>query len=165
MPAEHRIQNEYENNALVAQLVRAVSVSNSQVACSNHARRSMDKLFIVIRKDLPMGLRCAQIAHAAIKFAHDHRPIETAWYFGSNNIVILDIADEPELRALLATADLAGLATSGFEEPDLGGQMTAAAFEPRARRLLRKLTPACAEAKKERGQPLSHPQNPTSISA
>jgi hypothetical protein len=126
----------------------------------------MEKLFIVIRRDLPMGLRCAQIAHAAIKFAHDHRGIETAWYFGSNNIVILDAADEPELRELMKDADLKGFAYSGFEEPDIGNQLTAAAFEPRARRMLRHLDPTCSEAK--RGRSLSsvpHPQNPTSISA
>lgn len=101
--------------------------------------RAMEKLYVVVRADLSVGLQCAQAVHAAVKFAHEHREQETAWYFGSNNIVILHAADEVALLDLVARAEAAGIAVATFREPDLGDSATACAFEPKARKLLQKI--------------------------
>lgn len=116
----------------------------------------MDKLYIIIREDLPAGLQKAQIGHAAIKFMFDYPSIGADWYHGSNNIVILGVEDEQELRQQMARAEAAGISFSAFQEPDLDNEFTAIALEPKARRLLRHLPTADRqpEATKEQ-RPLS----------
>jgi peptidyl-tRNA hydrolase len=103
-----------------------------------------DKLYVVVRRDLPVGLRCAQICHAALKFAHEWRTIETAWYHGSNNIVILEVEDQAELLVMIERLRNGGISLSVFEEPDLNNEITAIAVEPKAKRLLRRVRLACA---------------------
>lgn len=61
------------------------------------------------------------------------------WHASSNILVILAAHDELELAWLCQDAETAGLRTVRFHEPDLGGALTAAAFEPAAARLLRTL--------------------------
>lgn len=88
----------------------------------------MKKLFVVIRNDLDHGLQLAQAIHAAMLFGYEH-PAETkAWLEGSNNIIVKCVADEAELRALLEKAGPMYMDISSFQEPDLDGQITAAAF-------------------------------------
>lgn len=101
----------------------------------------MEKLYVVVREDLPPGPQAVQSVHAAIQFVHEHPEIEGRWYAGSNHLALLSVADEAALRKLLRRAEARGLATSRFHEPDLGGQLTAAAFEPgdHSGRVLRRL--------------------------
>lgn len=61
------------------------------------------------------------------------------WRASSKTLVILAARDELGLAWLCQDAETAGLRTARFHEPDLGGALTAAGFEPAAARLLRTL--------------------------
>lgn len=109
-----------------------------------------DKLFIVTRSDLPAGARAAQSVHAALAFAHQHPEIEGAWYSGSNNIVILEAADEDALVSLMQAVEKApGTVTcSFFREPDFEDEITALAISAEGWRLLSHLPLALREPRK-----------------
>lgn len=66
------------------------------------------------------------------------------WHASSNTLVILAVRDELELAWLCQDAESAGVRTLRFHEPDLGGALTAAAFEPAGARLVRALPLALA---------------------
>lgn len=97
------------------------------------------KLFVVVRGDLPPGLRVAQAIHAALLFAHEHEEVALDWFLRSNNVVVLRVEDLPALEALASRAESLGVPGSLFREPDLGDQATALALAPSARRLVSKL--------------------------
>lgn len=88
----------------------------------------MKKLFVVIRDDLDHGMQLAQGVHAAMLFGYEHPDLTKAWIEGPNNIIVKRVADEAELRALLAKAGPKYMDISTFQEPDLGNQITAAAL-------------------------------------
>lgn len=91
---------------------------------------------MVTRSDLPPGVQACQACHAALDFAVAY-PSETAnWHDASNTLVILAVKDELALGWLCEDAESAGFRVVRFHEPDLGGALTAAAFEPAARRRL-----------------------------
>lgn len=96
-------------------------------------------MYLVTRADLAPGTRACQAAHAALDFAVTYPDLVGAWHASSNTLVILAAHDELELAWLCQDAETAGLRTVRFHEPDLGGALTAAAFEPAAARLLRTL--------------------------
>jgi hypothetical protein len=58
------------------------------------------------------------------------------WHRTSNTLVLLAAPDELRLGWLYADAVAGGLHAIAFHEPDLGGALTAVAFEPAAHRLL-----------------------------
>ena len=60
----------------------------------------------------------------------------TAWQVASNTLVLLATADELSLAWLCNDAEAAGLRVARFHEPDLGGALTAACFDPAAASLL-----------------------------
>ena len=92
------------------------------------------KLYIVGRRDLPPGLRAAQMLHAARCFQEEHPEIERRWFRTSNTIVLLEVPDGDALEALAERAREEGVVLTEFsEEPDLG--LTALALGPEARRL------------------------------
>lgn len=74
--------------------------------------------------------------HAALEFAVTHPDIVAEWHLHSRTLVVLAAADELSLGRLYADACAAGLRAVRFHEPDLGGALTAAAFEPAAARRL-----------------------------
>ena len=74
--------------------------------------------------------------HAAIDFCFTHPEPAVQWHAHSNTLVVLAVPDELALHWLAADAESAGLRVARFHEPDLGGALTAAAFEPSAARLL-----------------------------
>lgn len=91
----------------------------------------MKKLYAIGRKDLPPGLRAAQLSHACIEWTATHgRPPE--------NLVLLEVEDEGKLEALLeAVKDYPHVV---FHEPDLDGEFTALAVShPDVPRLLSSL--------------------------
>lgn len=101
------------------------------------------RLYVVVRSDLPQGLQLAQACHAAREFTL-RRPTEDV----GENLVVLH-ATPGELACLVARAD--GLcSTVPFHEPDLGGELTAAAFGLGARRLLSSLPLAFGTRARER---------------
>lgn len=104
------------------------------------------RLYVVVDRTLAPGLQIAQAIHAARAFADRHPALEAAWFRASNTVAVLAARDEAHVRALLAEADGLGIPAAAFEEPDLHGRATAAAFAPvaLAARLCRGLPPALA---------------------
>lgn len=109
------------------------------------------KLYLVTRRDLSFGDQTVQTCHVALQFAVDHPSTTERWTVASNTLVLLTVADEAALHALVERADYAGLDVSRFCEPDLGGALTAVALEPSAgaRKLCRGLPLALACAGSE----------------
>ena len=94
------------------------------------------------RADLPPGVQCCQAVHAALEFAVAHPSPLRDWHRVSNTLAILAARDELALAWLCRDAIAAGLRHARFHEPDLGGALTAAAFEPAAKPLLKHLPTA-----------------------
>lgn len=86
-----------------------------------------EKLYVVTRADLPIGLRCAQVGHALLEYAQAacHWDGEE-WHLYPihKNLVVLQVADLAELEALQSALICP---TVSFREPDLGDQLTAIA--------------------------------------
>lgn len=99
----------------------------------------MDRLYVIVRADLPAGLQLAQTGHAVMLFAERFaaRP---------ENLIVLHVADHGELGIVALRAMIDGCSVAAFAEPDLNGQYTAAAVHgPKARKLLADLPLAFAE--------------------
>lgn len=84
----------------------------------------MEKLYVVVRNDLPPGLQTAQACHALREFAHRFPELDRRWFESSNNLVVLQVPTLGDLEGLVAIGSL----VAPFYEPDLGGELTAAAF-------------------------------------
>lgn len=84
----------------------------------------MKRLYIVVRNDIAPGLQMAQACHAAREFTL--RSDEDV----GDNLVVLH-ASHAELERLVASAPCVP-----FHEPDLRGELTAAAFGGEARKIL-----------------------------
>lgn len=97
----------------------------------------MKKLYVVVDQALDSGLKMAQAIHAAIQFGQENPGVFQQWYTESNNIVVLQAGDVPELTDELVGA---GLRVSRFHEPDLAGALTAFCVEPAARSRLSDLS-------------------------
>ena len=71
-----------------------------------------------------------QAGHAAIEFQHRFPEKSKEWWTHSNYLVYLATKDEHSLSRLLDKADLKGISTVAFKEPDLNNSLTAIALEP-----------------------------------
>ena len=102
---------------------------------------SAEKLYVVVREDLPPGSQAVQSIHAFRQFVKEFPDLEGTWFDMSNHLALLSVQDEDGLFRLISKALSKGLRYAGFHEPDLGNSLTAVAFEPggRSKRLLRKL--------------------------
>jgi hypothetical protein len=100
-----------------------------------------ERLFLITRADLRPGQQAVQAAHALRQYGAEHPESDREWFEGSNTLALLAVPDERALKALVSRAFDRGLKMGVFEEPDLGGQVTAVALEPssEARRLCRSL--------------------------
>ena len=98
-----------------------------------------DKLYLVVRADLPAGAQAVQAAHALREFAAHHPEVDRAWYERSNYLALLSVPDEGALQRLLTRARERGLLAAPFHEPDRHNEMTALALEPAGQRLVRNL--------------------------
>ena len=96
-------------------------------------------MYLVTRADLALGTQACQAAHAALDFAVTYPDLVGDWHASSNTLVILAVRDELALAWLCQDAERDSLRIARFHEPDLGGALTAVAFEPAAARLLRTL--------------------------
>jgi hypothetical protein len=99
---------------------------------------------------LPPATQACQAAHAALDFSLAHPAVTGGWHAASNTLVVLAAADELSLGWLCDDAEVAGLHVVRFREPDLGGALTAAAFEPAAARLLSRLPLALSRGEEVR---------------
>jgi hypothetical protein len=105
----------------------------------------MEKIYIVVRADLPPGDRCAQACHALAAFTLEHTELARAWNRDSNNLVILECQDEAQLLSLAERT--AAFPQCLFREPDFADQATAMALTSDARRLLSSLPLALRQPK------------------
>jgi len=105
------------------------------------------KLYIVVRADLKPGARAAQSCHATSSFVAAHPKQSAQWRTSSNNLVCLEIANEPLLLAMARRARERGIPHTLFREPDLGDEATALALmSPQAHRLTSNLPLALRDA-------------------
>lgn len=95
-----------------------------------------DKLYLVVRADLPVGAQAVQAAHALQAYNIEYADQARAWYERSNYLALLSVPDEAALRRLLTRARERGLSAAPFHEPDRDNEMTALALEPSGRRLV-----------------------------
>lgn len=115
----------------------------------------MEKLYVVVRNDLPPGLQMAQAGHALRQFTHRHPAEDRAWFYGDaqapeepcgpNNLIICQVPGERELQRLVLAAD-GVCSVAPFYEPDRGGELTASAFGRGASRLCGALPRALRES-------------------
>lgn len=99
-----------------------------------------DKFYVVGRRDLPPGLRVAQMFHAARQYAQRYPFLESSWYTNSNTIVLLEVPGRVDLMTLVTRARDRGVSFAEFSEPELAGEgPTAVALGPDARRLVSSL--------------------------
>lgn len=94
-----------------------------------------DKLYVLVRADLPPGPRAVQACHAALQFAREHRKEFEDWTDISNYLIIKEAPDEAALRSVVELARVRRHKHSLFTEPDYGDSLTAIAVEPAGRRL------------------------------
>jgi hypothetical protein len=97
------------------------------------------KLYIVTREDLTPAQQAVQAAHALTEYLVQHKEGAFSWYSTSNILALLAVPTEDSLSRLVDKAHRKGLMISEFREPDRSNELTAAAFEPKAKSLLRNL--------------------------
>jgi peptidyl-tRNA hydrolase len=98
-----------------------------------------NKLYVIVRSDLPPGAQAAQAVHGAIAFVIDYPVIARYWHLKSNNLVVLQIPNEQCLLHLASRAQDAGIEHTVFREPDFDNTVTVVALEPAGRRLVSNL--------------------------
>lgn len=96
----------------------------------------MEKLYIVVRADLPAGLQLAQGCHALQAFNDQHRGAVTHW---KGNLVVLQTPNMASLVNVLGDIQRSGIPCVLFCEPDIGGEPTAFAAAGDAAALLSQL--------------------------
>lgn len=104
-----------------------------------------ERLYTVVRADLPPGPQGVQSAHAMREFASKYPEIEKAWHKRSNTLAFLSVPDEAALIRLRQGLP-SWVCVVEFREPDLGDSLTAICVEPKGGRFLRGLAPMLAPA-------------------
>lgn len=82
-----------------------------------------NRLYVITRRDLEIGLKIAQACHAAFEFPRRLHVISKEIPY----MIVLEVEDEERLVKLKDKA-VAKTAVVCFEEPDLDNQLTAIAF-------------------------------------
>lgn len=85
----------------------------------------MQKLFVLSRDDLPVGLAAAQAVHAALEWASAVGTEEVRRWMAESNTIVLLSAPQQILDTM---SDLPG--AHPFVDPDLGAEKTSLAFSP-----------------------------------
>ena len=88
------------------------------------------KLRVVTRQDLPIGVQATQSGHAAIDYQHEYPQDAIHWHKNSNYLIFLTSDDQSHLERLIHKADTLGIKYTIFKEPDLNNEITAVTFEP-----------------------------------
>lgn len=92
--------------------------------------RQQGKLYLLTRRDLPVGYQAVQSAHALREFQDKYPNEDLAWHQSNNSIVIVTASDLKEFNKLLRKATGEGIGFAAFSEPDLADQITAVCFVP-----------------------------------
>lgn len=103
-------------------------VAGSSPAGCAKEKIKMNRFYVVVRADLDLGAQIAQSNHAGLAFAVRYPAQVAAWAAGEQNLVVLSIPTEDALGELLRRATMQGVLSVPFNEPDFGGELTAAAF-------------------------------------
>jgi peptidyl-tRNA hydrolase len=90
------------------------------------------KMYVVVRRDLPPGLRAAQAGHAVAEMCLRFPESAHQWNDDSNGnyLIILEVHDEGELLEFYEEVKSWDILREFFREPDLCGQLTALAALP-----------------------------------
>jgi hypothetical protein len=100
----------------------------------------MNKLYTVVRADIPAGAQIAQTGHAVAAFAAEHPDAFAAWAKPEQrNIVCLAAPSRGALEHLLATLTAAGVRVSAFRETDIDDELTGIACGEEGAKLLSSL--------------------------
>jgi hypothetical protein len=83
------------------------------------------KLFVVVRKDLSTSQQIVQSGHAIAEFLL--KKPDTKWDNGT--LVVLGLTNLDELNKLIFKLDHTGVGWVGFQEPDIGNELTAIACD------------------------------------
>lgn len=83
----------------------------------------MQKLYVVVRKDLSKSQQAVQGGHALAEYVLRNR--DTDWNNGT--LVYLGVRDESELKSLTTKLDYSKICHTTFREPDIGDEITAIA--------------------------------------
>jgi len=100
---------------------------------------AVDKLYLIVREDLPPGQQAVQAAHALRLFVALHPEIDRAWYEESNTLALLGLPNEVALGVIVEKAQRLGVPVACFREPDRNNELTAIALGPRGNNLTRNL--------------------------
>jgi len=76
----------------------------------------MEKMHVIGRTDLGIGLFTAQVVHAARQLQHEHPEVEAAWFQDSNNVAVLGVPDEVALEGTLPESVRADQSVDGAIE-------------------------------------------------
>jgi len=114
-------------------------------------RKSISRMYIIVRQDLRRAYQIPQSVHAKDEFTHKYPKIEKKWYNESKTLACLGVENEESLLQLVDKVQAATLKHALFFEPDIS-QYTAVAVEPgsSAAELLANLKPAGYNYKKKR---------------
>lgn len=90
----------------------------------------VDKVYVLVRGDLPMGSQLAQAIHAQDEFRSLHPEVHEEWRRTSNTIVVLHLRDEDHLHDLHQKAATRDIPCAVFREPDLEDAATCLVLGP-----------------------------------
>lgn len=86
----------------------------------------MDKMYVIVRKDLSTAYRCVQGAHALAQYAFEYPRSFKAW---NNEILIfLELPTLISMKSFEKKLKDNGIQFTQFREPDLDNQLTALSF-------------------------------------
>ncbi len=89
-----------------------------------------DKLYVIVRSDLPYGDQASQISHSVIEFCFKYPEVTKDWFINSNYICLLQVKNEEELIKLINKAEEKEIKYSIFRESDLDNSITSICLEP-----------------------------------
>ena len=85
----------------------------------------MNKMYVIVRKDLGNIYKMVQGSHALAQFMLEHGQIAKEW--NNSTIVFGQVESEEQLFHLIDKLEIRGIEYSKFNEPDIDNQLTAIA--------------------------------------
>jgi peptidyl-tRNA hydrolase len=87
-------------------------------------------MYVVVRRDMPIGVQMAQACHAAFLFAQTYAHQTLDWHTHSQYLVIVSVEDQVELIRLGSEAIQRKIRVAWWNEPDMDNDLTAIVLEP-----------------------------------
>ena len=93
-----------------------------------------DRMYVVVRKDLPLSQIVVQASHAVAEYLLNYRqPPLGVGDWDNGKMVVLGVRSLEELNEIQETLRTGGMSFSVFKETDLDNEATALAFIHRGR--------------------------------